>query len=88
MFEGFTISRQDVHDAYSKLRLQRLGLWNDIVVFVLHTARGNADHVILIRKAEKHENCIQFGSNAKYCFCILYQSSNSHILGSPYQCIP
>jgi len=46
VFEGFTITREDARDAYGELRLQTLGLWNGIVVFVVHTARGNADHVI------------------------------------------
>ena len=60
VFEGFTITREDVRDAYGELRLQTLGLWSGIVVlvFVLHTARGNADYVISIRKAEKHEERI------------------------------
>jgi uncharacterized DUF497 family protein len=35
--------------------LQTLGLWYDVVVFVVHTRRGDDDHVISIRKAQKHE---------------------------------
>lgn len=58
VFEGFTITREDVRDAYGELRLQTLGLWHGVVVFVVHTARGHADHVISIRKAEKHEERI------------------------------
>jgi uncharacterized DUF497 family protein len=58
IFEGFTITREDVRDAYGEMRLQTLGFWNGIVVFVVHTARGNVDHVISIRKAEKHEERI------------------------------
>lgn len=58
MFEGYTITREDVRVAYGELRLQTLGLWHGIVVFVVHTARGNADHVISIRKAETHEERI------------------------------
>ena len=58
VFEGFTITREDARDAYGELRLQTLGLLNGTVVFVVHTARGNADHVISIRKAEKHEERI------------------------------
>ena len=59
VFEGFTITREDARDAYGELRLQTLGLWNGIVVFVVHTARGNADHVISIGNAEKH--CLRRG---------------------------
>jgi uncharacterized DUF497 family protein len=58
VFDGFTITREDARDTYGELRLQTLGLWNGDVVFVVHTARGNADHVISIRKAEKHEERI------------------------------
>lgn len=55
VFEGFTITREDGRDAYGELRLQTIGLWGDVVVFIVHTPRGDADHVISIRKAEKHE---------------------------------
>jgi uncharacterized DUF497 family protein len=58
VFAGFTITREDGRDAYGELRLQTLGLWSGIVVFVVHTPRGDADHVISIRKAEKHEERI------------------------------
>jgi len=58
VFEGFTITREDGRDAYGELRLQTLGLWRGVVVFVVHTPRGEQDHVISIRKAEKHEERI------------------------------
>lgn len=58
VFEGFTITREDVRDAYGELHLQPLGLWNGAVVFVVHTARSETDHIISIRKAEKHEERI------------------------------
>lgn len=58
IFAGFTISREDTSENYGELRLQTLGLWNGVVVFVVHTPRGDADHVISIRKAEKHEERI------------------------------
>ena len=32
-----------------------LGLWRDVVEFVVHTARDDDDHIISIRKADKHE---------------------------------
>jgi len=53
VFGGFTITREDGRDAYGELRLQTLGLWNDVVVFVVHTPRGDDDHIISIRKVEK-----------------------------------
>ena len=58
VFSGFTITREDGLDAYGELRLPTIGLWNGVVVFVAHTPRGDADHVISIRKAEKHEERI------------------------------
>ena len=58
VFAGFTITREDARDAYGELRLQTLGMWQGVVVFVVHTARGEADHVISIRKAQKHEERI------------------------------
>ena len=58
VFAGFTITREDGRDGYGELHLQTLGLLAGIVVFVVHTARGDADHVISIRKAEKHEERI------------------------------
>jgi hypothetical protein len=58
VFTGFTITRKDERDTYGELRLQTLGLWHGIVVFVVHTPRGDVDHVISIRKAEKHEERI------------------------------
>lgn len=58
VFAGFTITREDGRDAYGELRLQTLGLWGDVVVFIVHTPRGGLDHIISIRKAEKHEERI------------------------------
>ena len=53
VFEGFTITREDQRDAYGELHLQTLGLWKGIVVFVVHTARGDVDHVILETAADR-----------------------------------
>lgn len=58
VFAGFTITREDARDTYGELRLQTLGLWAGVVVFVVHVARGDVDHIISIRKAEKHEERI------------------------------
>jgi uncharacterized DUF497 family protein len=55
VFAGFTITREDRSRDYGELRLQTLGLWNGVIVFVVHTPRGDGDHVISIRKADKHE---------------------------------
>lgn len=62
VFEGFTITREDARDAYGELRLQTLGLLQGTVVFVVHTVRGDSDHIISIRKAEKHEQRIYWNN--------------------------
>ena len=58
VFAGFTITREDGRDTYGELRLQTLGLFNGVVVFIVHAPRGDADHIISIRKAKKHEERI------------------------------
>ncbi len=55
VFAGFTVTREDGRDAYGEMRMQTLGLWKGVVVFVVHTPRGDHDHIVSIRKAEKHE---------------------------------
>ena len=55
VFAGNTVTREDQRAAYGELRLQTLGLWHDVVVFVVHTPRDDDDHIISIRKADKHE---------------------------------
>ena len=46
VFAGFTITREDGRDAYGELRSQTLGLFSGVVVFIVHTPRGDADHII------------------------------------------
>ena len=58
IFSGFTLTREDECESYRELRFQTLGLWHGVVVFVVHTPRGEDDHIISIRKAEKHEQRI------------------------------
>jgi uncharacterized DUF497 family protein len=53
---GFTITREDRRGPYGEVRLQSIGLHNGVVVVVVvHAPRGEADHIISIRKAESHE---------------------------------
>lgn len=58
VFDGFTLTREDRREAYGEIRFQTLGVWNGVVVFVVHTPRGENEHIISIRKAEKHEERI------------------------------
>ena len=58
IFMDYTVCREDARDAYGEMRLQSIGLWNGVVVFVVHTVRGDTDHIISIRRAQKHEQRI------------------------------
>ena len=58
VFLGLTITREDGRDRYGELRLQTLGFWHGVVVFIVHSPRSECDHIISIRKAEKHEERI------------------------------
>jgi len=60
VFEGYTLTREDSRHVYGEMRLQTLGLWNGVVVFIVHTPRGDHDHIISIRKAEKYEERIDW----------------------------
>lgn len=59
VFEGFTITREDTRLKYGEPRYQTLGLLGGVVVvLVVHTPRGDDDHIISMRKADKHEQKI------------------------------
>ncbi len=56
ILNGFTITREDTREQYGETRYQTLGLLGDIVVvLVVHTPRDESDHIISIRKADRHE---------------------------------
>jgi uncharacterized DUF497 family protein len=52
---GFIITREDTRQAYGEERFQSLGEWNGLVVVVVHTPRDGCDHIISVRKADRHE---------------------------------
>jgi len=58
VFDSFTLTREDRRETYGEVRFQTLGVWNGVVVFIVHTPRGDDDHIISIRKADKHEQRI------------------------------
>ncbi|MEI7796361.1 MAG: BrnT family toxin [Methylococcaceae bacterium] len=62
IFDGATLTREDTRTDYGEVRFQTLGLLNGVVVFVVHTPRGENDHIISIRKAEKHEERIYWNT--------------------------
>jgi len=56
IFRHFHITREDTRVQYGEPRFQTLGLYgNVVVVMVVHTPRDHTDHIISIRKAERHE---------------------------------
>ena len=55
---GVTTTRTDSRDDCGEQRLQTLAIMGGIVVFIVHASRGDNDHTISIRKAEKHEEKI------------------------------
>lgn len=52
---GETLTTEDTRESYGETRYQTLGLWRGRVVYVVHTERDGADHIISVRKAEAHE---------------------------------
>ena len=55
IFRGFTLTAEDMREAYGERRFLTLGLLEDQVVSVAHTERGENIRIISIRKATKHE---------------------------------
>lgn len=55
VFAGPTLSTEDMSSNYGEQRLKTLGLLRDMVVMITHTPRGEDDHIISIRKADRHE---------------------------------
>ena len=55
IFGGFTLTAEDVREAYGERRFLTLGLLEDQVVSVAQTERGEDIRIISIRKATKHE---------------------------------
>ena len=54
-FDHFTITREDLREAYGEKRLVTFGLLGGEVVVLVHTERPIGIHVISLREAEKHE---------------------------------
>ena len=60
MFAGYTITAEDIREAYGEQRFLTLGLLHGEIVSVTHTPREDDDHIISIRKATKHETRFYF----------------------------
>jgi hypothetical protein len=55
IWEGFTITREDVRMDYGERRWVTFGRLRGQVVVLVHTERGDDDHYISFRKAEPYE---------------------------------
>jgi uncharacterized DUF497 family protein len=57
-FDGDSLTREDVREAYGEVRYQSIGVFNGVALFVAWTPRGeegDISHLISVRKAESHE---------------------------------
>jgi len=67
-FLGDLLTREDARQDYGELRLQSLGLFNGVVLFVVWTPRGergDTAHLISARKAVSHEERAWFARYLK-----------------------
>ena len=55
IWDNFTITREDIRQAYGEKRLVTFGILEGDVVVMEHTERRAGSHIISLRKAEKHE---------------------------------
>lgn len=60
VFSGFTLTAEDMREAYGERRFVTLGLLYDVVVSVAHTERHDQIRIISIRKATRYEACYYF----------------------------
>jgi uncharacterized protein len=57
-FDGDLLTREDTREAYFEQRLQSIGMFNGVALFVVWTPRGedgDTPHLISARKAVNHE---------------------------------
>ena len=58
-FDGDLVTREDTREAYLEQRLQSVGVFNGVALFVVWTPRGeegDTPHLISARRAENHEH--------------------------------
>jgi uncharacterized DUF497 family protein len=62
IFDGYTVTVEDVRETYGEQRFLTLGLLRGVVVSVTHTERLGRVRIISIRKATKDEARSYFSS--------------------------
>jgi uncharacterized protein len=55
IWDSFTVTREDIRQAYGEKRLVTFGILEGETVVMVHTERRAGSHIISLRKAEKHE---------------------------------
>ncbi len=55
IWDQFTVTREDIRQAYREQRLVAFGRLNRQVVVLVYTERRRGPHIISLRKAEKYE---------------------------------
>ena len=55
LFDAPLVTDEDDRAAYGEQRLQSLGLFYGVVVFLVWVDRPTAPHLISVRKAKRHE---------------------------------
>jgi uncharacterized DUF497 family protein len=55
IWDDFTVTREDIRQAYREQRLVAFGRLNRQVVVLVYTERRRGPHIISLRKAEKYE---------------------------------
>ena len=55
LFAGRTYTRQDLRQNYGEARFQTIGFLSDRMVMVVWTPRGDARHIISMRKCNERE---------------------------------
>lgn len=60
IWDNFTITREDVRQAYGEKRLVTFGLLEGTVAVLVYTERRTGSHIISLRKAVKHETRYYF----------------------------
>ena len=55
IWDHFTITREDIREAYGEKRLVTFGILKGDLVVMVHTERRASSRIISLRRAEKHE---------------------------------
>ena len=55
LWDEFTVTREDLRQAYGERRWVTFGVLDSEVVVLVHTERSGKMHVLSLRRAERHE---------------------------------